>query len=78
MLGAGFKPVGELHSQPFDSAFVALCVLYCPSLSLAFFLLSCSLLHHKMSADPARGADQLCHDAQTLLVREAKPHVRTT
>ena len=23
MLGAGFKPVGELHSQPFDSAFVA-------------------------------------------------------
>ena len=23
MLGAGFKPVGELCSQPFDSAFVA-------------------------------------------------------
>jgi len=23
VLGAGFKPVGELHSQPFDSAFVA-------------------------------------------------------
>lgn len=23
MLGAGFKPVGELHSQPFNSAFVA-------------------------------------------------------
>ena len=23
MLGAGFKPVGELHSQPFDSAFAA-------------------------------------------------------
>ena len=23
MLGAGFKPVGELHSQPSDSAFAA-------------------------------------------------------
>lgn len=23
MLGAGFKPVGEVHSQPFDSAFAA-------------------------------------------------------
>ena len=39
MRGAGFKPVGELHSQPFDSAFVA------SSLPLSSFSLQMSEWH---------------------------------
>ena len=84
MLGAGFKPVGELHSHPFDSAFVANAVIIWGVRSDKFsFILELfsdgSFLALVIACDTAAHKIHLDFDMLVCVcLRAALPHHSTT